>query len=1726
MNPDFLSWWRNGRIVALGAFAALAPTLLHGQTLPDPTGPADNITAGDQFGAAVNGEGDIQTWGLNDDGQLGLGQTDSPQARPVTVPSSFSYDAVEAGTNFMFAISADGDLAAWGNNDFGQLGIGGQTLAQPLESVSSPRTVSFPGSAQQEVRIVRVAAGARHALAIDQNGRLYAWGDNASGALGLGTDFDPQPEFPGDTIVEAPRRVGTDTWVAIAAARTTADQGGAGQSYSLGIKTDGSLWVWGSGAEVLNGNGSPGAIPLSYSPVPYPGSSGQIWADVRLGNVHAIGLTADGRLFGWGQSPVGQTGLGSGGGGFGVSATFPQQIGGKSDWALIGTGSYQSYAVDANGDLFAWGLNSSEQLGQPVIFDPNSVTITNRTLFSPTQIDSAVMVTAVDGGRDDINSGPMLSDSRELTGFTVFQRPVDGGATGIFTIGGNLNGQAAIGQLTFIPSSEPQRTTADGLAISISAPEVATDDIGVNSTIAVSATVTNTGPVNVPSDYIVEIFLLGRNDTDLTEEDPIASVTVTDPLSVGSNREINFPEIAIGNPPEVELSLVSRVRLDGNSPENIAENTIARTDVTIRRPSFKLENLDFGGGTRVEPDAGGNAVFEAISFELTNDTVGVLPEGEPVSVEVFLLGDLSFDPAVNLNLPETAVNVTDDAAFSAPAGFIPPSYTGGLNSVNATAAQMPPPTTVPFVIDTLTLDHGFSEGQEDYQLVFVVNRDQSVAEQTGVTEQNFLVQRIAIVPTNPVGPALNFGQADPIGGVNPGGINDWREVTDTEALNNNALQSPPIPPPNPPISPNDPDYPEVLFEKRNGEFKEFSLDVFGPTVINAPWLIDGGDDDGVFDVLMYELKDANDDPVLGADGEPFMRTLTGFNPTYNANLIVVDPDSSLYDETGATAPYPWKITWTYIQNSDSDAAFARVDLETANFLPNPDSAQFVGVDDSEAPFSILDPDQPAQSAQAGRQVGQGMQPGDIAVLNLNVNLTRNSLVKFWWRTEGDAGQDVLTFSVDGVVQGLPTADFDETPEPAALSGDSGWRQVAFPVESGPHTLRWTFAINSDNIDALARIDGLQILDPAPAGNQINRDTPPPDRPLPPDYSYADIPPSNVNMAIETVVAAPGTYILDDSNGTGRLPISVVATNIGADFEATPEWDPSDLEIHLSLDQNFGNDDDINIGNFGQVEVLTSGNQVIFEADLNLPFNTPAGNYFILVRFNGSFESGEFSFANNSVTAGPGFVIVRAPNLVIQSKRTFSPTYPYRPEYASYIRYDIANTGLGTITESQDFDIRLDLRAVPRLNPVLDASIPIRSYNEIPQSLFLPEASGQFPEGSSSEVTHFVDLPSLRDLLVAVGSVPAETPEDDATVFSNQFDINEFLYYFEVTVDSRDDIQESSETNRFLIFTPRDNSGSDQGALFFSIVPVNSFFIDSQGLAAFTEAENYGIYTGKAAFSEFTISDDNPLTNPNANTDGDDLSNLFEYALATNPSAATELFNRARRNGTTKLDIPGFPNDSNFMTLTFDFNVRMTDLNLLVQASDDPLVGYETIVTIDPPFLETSGPRSLTGFGGLVSNPRVLSVEGNVTDVQSVYSARVTIRDVVPFGNDTDGRFMRIVAEPEFNTPPQEPTDLSAGRTATGSGVVVTWNGVAQDLGAGINAAFQIERSTQSNANYRLIGTTTETDNNNDAQFIDRTVESNRTYFYRVRTVGVAGVTDYAVNPQTGNRFVSVTITTN
>jgi alpha-tubulin suppressor-like RCC1 family protein len=94
---------------------------------------------------------------------------------PTLVSKEITFRTVVAGSSHSLALDNKGKLYTWGNNEDGQLGLGDE------EHRNIPTLVS------KEITFKTIAAGSSHSLALDTKGKLYAWGYNGYGQLGLVT---------------------------------------------------------------------------------------------------------------------------------------------------------------------------------------------------------------------------------------------------------------------------------------------------------------------------------------------------------------------------------------------------------------------------------------------------------------------------------------------------------------------------------------------------------------------------------------------------------------------------------------------------------------------------------------------------------------------------------------------------------------------------------------------------------------------------------------------------------------------------------------------------------------------------------------------------------------------------------------------------------------------------------------------------------------------------------------------------------------------------------------------------------------------------------------------------------------------------------------------------------------------------------------------------------------------------------------------------------------------------------------------------------------------------------------------------------------------------------------------------------------------------------------------------------------------------------------------------
>ena len=283
------------------------------------------ISAANQHTVALRPNGQAWAWGRGTNGRLGNGSTASSLS-PISVVGGFT-DWIQISANqHTIGIRANGQAWAWGLNSYGQIGDG------TITGRSSP--VSVVGGFTNWTQI---SAGYFHTAAIRTNGQAWVWGRNSAGQLGTNntTNFSSPVSVVG----------GFTNWLQIS----------AGAYHTVGLRTNGQLWSWGSNTWGQLGTGNYTGFS---SPVSVVGGFTD-WAQVSAGNNHTAAVRANGQAWCWGINNYGQLGDNTFDG-----RTSPRSVvGGFTDWVQISAGNNHTAAIRANGQAWCWGYNNNGQLG-------------------------------------------------------------------------------------------------------------------------------------------------------------------------------------------------------------------------------------------------------------------------------------------------------------------------------------------------------------------------------------------------------------------------------------------------------------------------------------------------------------------------------------------------------------------------------------------------------------------------------------------------------------------------------------------------------------------------------------------------------------------------------------------------------------------------------------------------------------------------------------------------------------------------------------------------------------------------------------------------------------------------------------------------------------------------------------------------------------------------------------------------------------------------------------------------------------------------------------------------------------------------------------------------------------------------------------------------------------------------------------------------------------------
>jgi alpha-tubulin suppressor-like RCC1 family protein len=282
----------------LEANTANPPTLVE---LPDGAGKVVQVAAGNNFSLAVTAGGQLYGFGLNYKGQLGNQGTIGVYATPTPIElpgATGKVVQVAAGFEFSLALTATGQLYAFGDNQYGQLG-NKQNIETPVEN-PTPTLVELPAGAG---KIVQVAAGSNFSLVVTEDGQLYSFGVDEDGQLGNEQNLETEKANPTPTEVELPAGAGRVVQVA------------AGKNFSLAVTAGGQLYGFGTNAKGQlgdqpdQGNHRNTGVYATPTPIELPGTTGRL-IEVAAGLEFSLALTASGQLYGFGGNEYGQLGNG------------------------------------------------------------------------------------------------------------------------------------------------------------------------------------------------------------------------------------------------------------------------------------------------------------------------------------------------------------------------------------------------------------------------------------------------------------------------------------------------------------------------------------------------------------------------------------------------------------------------------------------------------------------------------------------------------------------------------------------------------------------------------------------------------------------------------------------------------------------------------------------------------------------------------------------------------------------------------------------------------------------------------------------------------------------------------------------------------------------------------------------------------------------------------------------------------------------------------------------------------------------------------------------------------------------------------------------------------------------------------------------------------------------------------------------------------------------------
>ena len=370
-----------------------------------------SISAGEGHTVAIDEEGKAYTWGFNYYGQLGDGTTTN-SVLPICISDKENelkgkkIISISAGVVHTVAIDEEGKAYTWGDNDFGQLGDGTAIVA-PIHIYSAepicltdkenelkrmktvkvvtententevislaesgkiyiweigdetaiyalPKCISDEDTELKGKRIVDISAGYGYAVALDEEGKVYTWGNNEYGQLGDGTTTNSslpiclsnkENELKGKKIISI----------------------SAGGGHTVAIDEEGKVYTWGFNyyGQLGDGTTTNSVLPICISNKENE-LKGKKIISISAGGGHTVVLDEEGKVYTCGANYFGQWGDGTT-----TKSLLPICISNKENELKgkkiisISAGGASTIIIDEDGYMNIYGYNLGFNKGRP-----------------------------------------------------------------------------------------------------------------------------------------------------------------------------------------------------------------------------------------------------------------------------------------------------------------------------------------------------------------------------------------------------------------------------------------------------------------------------------------------------------------------------------------------------------------------------------------------------------------------------------------------------------------------------------------------------------------------------------------------------------------------------------------------------------------------------------------------------------------------------------------------------------------------------------------------------------------------------------------------------------------------------------------------------------------------------------------------------------------------------------------------------------------------------------------------------------------------------------------------------------------------------------------------------------------------------------------------------------------------------------------------------------------